>query len=206
VDGVTLDALGTLVRLRDPAPALREALRSAGVERDESTVRAAFAAEVAHYKPRCSRGRDQASLQTLREECVGVFLEAAGADLAAADFVDAFVGALAFEPEPGAAEAVARLAAAGLPLAVVSNWDSSLRDTLAALDLAAPLTAIITSAGAGAEKPDPAIFAVALDQLGTAPDRTLHVGDEESDELGALRAGLAFRPAPLAPVVEELLA
>ena len=144
MDGVTLDALGTLVRLRDPVAALQEALRSAGAERGETTVRAAFTAEVEHYKPLCSRGRDDASLQALREECVGVFLEAAGVELPARDFVDAFVGALAFEPEPGAADALRRLAVAGLPLAVVSNWDSSLPETLAELDLAEPFVTIVT--------------------------------------------------------------
>jgi putative hydrolase of the HAD superfamily len=206
VDAVTIDALGTLVRLRDPVPALQEGLRRAGFERDAETVRAAFVAEVAHYKPRCSRGRDAASLQDLREECVGVFLAAASVDLPAAEFVDAFAAALVFEPEPGAAEALQQLAEAGLRLAVVSNWDSSLTETLAGLDLAAPLTAVVTSADAGAAKPDPAVFVEALARLGTAPGRTLHVGDEDADEIGATRAGLAFRPAPLAAVAEELLA
>jgi putative hydrolase of the HAD superfamily len=206
VDAVTLDALSTLVHLRDPVRALQEALRGAGYERDAATVRDAFAAEVAHYKPRCSRGRDAESLEVLREECVSVFLAAADAELPAAGFVEAFRGALVFEPEPGAPEALERLAAAGLPLAVVSNWDSSLPETLAELGLAEPLTAIVTSADAGAEKPAPAIFRAALARLGSAPQRTLHVGDESSDEAGARQAGLLFRPAPLAPVVEELLA
>jgi putative hydrolase of the HAD superfamily len=206
VDAVTLDALGTLVRLRDPVPALQDALREAGFERDATTVRAAFAAEVAHYKPRCSRGRDAETLRALREECVAVFLAAAGVEFAASDFVDAFVAALAFEAEPGAAESLVQLADAGLRLAVVSNWDSSLPETLERLELAEPLAAVVTSAEAGAEKPDAAIFQAALARLGTRPERTLHVGDEETDELGALRAGLAFRPAPLGPVVAELLA
>jgi HAD superfamily hydrolase (TIGR01509 family) len=206
VDAVTLDALGTLVRLRDPVPALREALRARGVERDEQVVRDGFRAEVAHYKPRCELGRDPASLAALREECVGVFLRVVRADLEPASFVAAFVGALAFEPEPGAVEAVEALAHAGLPLAVVSNWDMSLAGTLEELGLAEHLRAVVTSAGAGASKPKPAAFAPALAALGAAPQRTLHVGDEAADAEGAAAAGLQFRPAPLAAVAAELLA
>jgi HAD superfamily hydrolase (TIGR01549 family) len=206
VDAVTLDALGTLVRLRDPVPALRAALAERGVERDADIVRRAFRAEVAHYKPRCATGRDAESLAALREECVAVFLRESDAQLEPASFVEAFVGALAFEPEPGAADAVARLAAAGLPLAVVSNWDTSLEGTLDGLRLAEHLRAVVTSAAAGASKPDAAIFAPALAALGSTPERTLHVGDEDADEEGAAAAGLQFRPAPLAAVAAELLA
>jgi putative hydrolase of the HAD superfamily len=205
VDAVTLDALGTLVRLRDPVPALRAALRARGVEADEGAVRRAFRAEVAHYKPRCASGRDAESLAALREECVGVFLREAAAELDPASFVEAFVAALAFEPEPGAREAVGRLAAAGVPLAVVSNWDMSLEGTLTELGLAEHLRAVVTSAAAGASKPDPAIFTPALAALGSTPQRTLHVGDEAVDEDGAAAAGLRFRPAPLAAVAAELL-
>jgi putative hydrolase of the HAD superfamily len=206
LEAVTLDALGTLVRLRDPVPALQAALRARGCECDAPVVEEAFAREVAHYKPRCSRGRDAASLQALREECVAVFLAWAGCTLPAAGFVEQFVGALAFEAEPGATEALDRLADAGLELAVVSNWDSTLRDTLADLGLADRLAAVVTSAEAGADKPDPAIFETALARLGARPGRALHVGDEASDAEGAARAGMAFRPAPLSAVAEELLA
>jgi putative hydrolase of the HAD superfamily len=168
-------------------------------------VRRAFRAEVAHYKPRCASGRDAESLAALREECVGVFLREAAAELDPASFVEAFVAALAFEPEPGAREAVGRLAAAGVPLAVVSNWDMSLEGTLTELGLAEHLRAVVTSAAAGASKPDPAIFTRALAALGSTPQRTLHVGDEAVDEDGAAAAGLQFRPAPLAAVAAELL-
>jgi putative hydrolase of the HAD superfamily len=206
VDAVTVDALGTLVRLRDPVPALRAALARHGVEQDAANVSRAFAAEVAHYKPRCVRGRDVESLRALREECVAVFLRAAGADLDAAAFAADFVAAIAFEPEPGAEDALASLAAASLPVAVVSNWDISLSDTLEQLGLARHVAAVVTSAEVGTSKPDPAIFRIALGRLGSAAPRTLHVGDEDADAQGAARAGLLFRPAPLAPVVAELAA
>jgi putative hydrolase of the HAD superfamily len=205
LDAVTLDALGTLIRLRDPVPALQAALRERGVERDPATVAAAFAREVEHYLPRCVEGRDAESLEALRVECAAVFLEAAAADIDPASFVDSFMGALQFEEEPGARAAVRRLAEAGLRLAVVSNWDATLPATLAELGLDAEVAAVVTSAEAGASKPEPAIFELALARLGTTPDRTLHIGDGDADEEGAARAGIAFLPTPLGAAVEGLL-
>jgi putative hydrolase of the HAD superfamily len=58
---------------------------------------------------------------------------------------------------------------------------------------------VVDSAMAGVSKPDPAIFAVALDALGVPASQTvLHVGDSlRSDVDGALAAGL--RPVHLDP-------
>jgi FMN phosphatase YigB (HAD superfamily) len=36
------------------------------------------------------------------------------------------------------------------------------------------------------------------------PERALHVGDSDSDEQGALAAGMQFAPAPLTQAVEAL--
>lgn len=204
LDALTIDAYGTLVRLADPTPALRAALAAAGVERTPDEVAAAFAEEVRHYRPRSLRGRDEESLSALRTECVGVFLRAARAELDAAAFAPSFLGALVFEPIDGVEAALGELRRRGLRLAVVANWDCALRGVLAGLGLAPYFDVVVASAEAGAEKPDPEIFRIALERLGAAPERALHVGDEAVDELGARAAGLRFRPAPLAAVVEAL--
>jgi FMN phosphatase YigB (HAD superfamily) len=48
---------------------------------------------------------------------------------------------------------------------------------------------IIDSKVVGVEKPDPAIFAIALEATGTVPDRTMHMGDTlVADVVGALAA------------------
>jgi putative hydrolase of the HAD superfamily len=70
--------------------------------------------------------------------------------------------------------------------------------------LAGHLTEIVSSAEAGAAKPDPAAFLVALERLGVPPERALHVGDGDTDRDGAAAAGLAFEPAPLATLPERL--
>jgi len=206
VQAVTIDAYGTLVTLRDPVPSLREALAARGVERRLEDVERAFRAEVAYYVPRSHEGRDDATLARLRRDCARVFLEAAGADLAPEEFAPAFVQALVFEAVAGATAACRALAEAGLRLAVVSNWDVGLHEQLAQLGLTAIVDAVVTSAEAGAPKPDPAIFRLALQRVGVAADRAVHVGDAPADEEGARAAGLRYEPAPLADAVRRILA
>ena len=202
LDAVTVDGFGTLVRLLDPVPHLAKALRTCGMERPDDVVRAAFAAEVAYYRPEAVSGRDPDSLAALRLECTRVFLGAADVDLDASAFVDSFMASIVFEPMPGALETLTDLRARGLPLAVVSNWDVGLAEHLERIGAAHLFSAIVTSAEAGAAKPDPEVFRVALERLGVDPGRALHVGDEPEDEEGAAAAGMRFAHAPLVTAFE----
>ena len=195
IDAVTIDAYGTLVELVDPVPALQAALAERGVQRDPNRVGAAFRAEVAYYRPRSVEGRDAESLAELRRDCAEVFLREAGADLDPAEFMQAVRRLARLPPLPGAVEAVERFAAQGLALAIVSNWDVGLPEKLGAL--ASRFASVVTSAEVGAAKPDTAVFVAALDRLGIAAGRALHIGDEQGDEDGARAAGMRFRWAPL---------
>jgi putative hydrolase of the HAD superfamily len=204
LDAVTIDAFGTLVALRDPVAALRRALREHGVERTPEQIAAAFAEEGRYYRDRSYEGADEASLALLRRDCAAVFLDALPAELDPDEFAPVYVASLEFEPMPGAADAVVRLERLGLRLAVVSNWDVALREHLEELGLADHFATVVTSAEAGAPKPDPRIFWLALERLGVRPERALHVGDSEADEQGARAAGMAFAPAPLADLPARL--
>jgi putative hydrolase of the HAD superfamily len=204
LDAVTIDAYGTLVTVRDPIPALRRTLRARGVERTPEQVAAAFAVEARYYRDRSHEGADEASLALLRRDCTAVFLDAIEADLDPEGFAQPYVEALEFEPLPGVVEAVAELERLGLRLAVVSNWDVALHGYLEQLGLAGRFDAVVTSAEAGAPKPAPRIFELALERLRVRPERALHVGDSEADEEGARAAGMAFAPAPLAGVPARL--
>jgi FMN phosphatase YigB (HAD superfamily) len=197
LDAVTVDGFGTLVTLEDPVPALRRALVEYGVERSPAQVASAFADEAAYYRPHAHLGRDAETLAALRRDCVCVFLEALEADLDAGSFTPSFLDALHFSPVAGAVETLEALRRRGLALAVVANWDCALPRHLHELGLSALFAAVVTSAEAGVPKPDPAPFLLALERLGSEPARTLHVGDEPADELGARAAGLHFAPAPL---------
>jgi putative hydrolase of the HAD superfamily len=167
-------------------------------------VERAFAAEVAYYVPRSVLGRSEASLAALRRECVAIFLRELDADLEAGRFVGPFIGALVFRPVAGADEALGRLRRSGLRLACVANWDYLLPYHVARAGFVGAFETIVSSAEAGAAKPDPKIFQVALERLGVEPARAVHVGDDEVDREGAFAAGLRFEPAPLVTLPERL--
>jgi HAD superfamily hydrolase (TIGR01509 family) len=204
LDAVTIDAYGTLVTLRDPVDALRQALREHGVERTRGEVAAAFGAEARYYRDRSHEGADEASLALLRRDCAAVFLDMLAAELDPGEFAPVYVASLEFEAVPGAVGAVSELTRLGLRLAVVSNWDVALREHLEELALADHFVTVVTSAEAGAPKPGPRIFELALERLHVRPERALHVGDSEADEEGARAAGMAFAPAPLADLPARL--
>jgi HAD superfamily hydrolase (TIGR01509 family) len=204
LDAVTVDAAGTCLELVDPTGRLQAELARHGLQRTADEVREAFAAEVAFYLPRSETGHDAASLAVLRRDAVGVFLEHVRAGLEPESFVPAFMAAIEFRPAPGAREALESLQAAGLELACVANWDLSLHGHLEHAGLSHLFTTAVTSAEAGAAKPAPGAFLLALERLGVEPGRALHIGDDPSDAQGAAAAGLAFEPVPLATLPERL--
>jgi putative hydrolase of the HAD superfamily len=96
-------------------------------------------------------------------------------------------------------ETLDRLRARGLRLGVVSNADGRVRALLEDLDLARRFDVIVDSRVVGVEKPHPRIFEIALEALGEAPARAVHVGDfPQVDVVGARRAGI--RPVLLDPL------
>ncbi|MDB6020990.1 MAG: HAD-superfamily hydrolase [Pedosphaera sp.] len=82
------------------------------------------------------------------------------------------------------------LAARGINLGIISNWDERLRPLLARLGLAEYFETIIISCEVGFTKPSPVIFEQAAKRLGLAPKFILHVGDSvQHDVAGAKGAG-----------------
>ena len=198
VDAVTIDGYGTLLTLVDPVEKLHALLP----EHTPETIRDAFRAEAAHYLEHSHEGRDEASLARLHADCTAVFNKTLGSALTA----DQYVGALEFEVLPGVREALARLRAHGLALAVVANWDFSLHAHLRHHRLAGWFEAVVVSGELGVRKPDPAPFAAALERLGVAASRAVHIGDHAPhDEVGARAAGMRFEAAPLPAAVDRLL-
>ncbi len=67
------------------------------------------------------------------------------------------------------------------------------RPKIVQFDLEAMMDVIVVSEEVGIAKPDPAIFHLALQQLGVSPERALFVGDSlEHDLKGASAAGIDF--------------
>ena len=78
-----------------------------------------------------------------------------------------------------------------LKLGVISNVDRDIRPYCQELGLDSQFSFLITSAGLGVGKPDPAIFVEALKRAGVHPFQAIHVGDTYSaDVLGARGAGI----------------
>jgi putative hydrolase of the HAD superfamily len=204
LDAVTVDAMGTLVELDAPVERLAQALHDHGVSASADDVARAFRGEVEYYLAHKLSARDEEALAALRQECSRVFLAEAGADLDPGEFTPAFVDSMVFKPLDGAVEALHRLRAAGLALGCVSDWDIGLPSALATSGLDHLVDLVLTSAEVGAAKPDPALFSEAVSRLAIEPARSLHVGDDDADRVGAQAAGLMFEPVPLATVPDRL--
>lgn len=189
---VLLDALGTLVALEPPAPRLERLLRSEGFELSEERAARGFAAEIDYYLAHHLEGSGPEAVDDLRDRCAEVLRQALGLpglDHAAAR--RALLGALRFEAYPDALSTLPVLRRHGFTLLVVSNWDSSLPGWIAHTGLLEAVDGVVTSAAAGAAKPDPAIFARALELAGVTPDRAVHVGDSPANDVeGARAAGI----------------
>ena len=189
---VFLDALGTLVWLEPPAPRLRRLLAEQGHDVTEERAAAAFAAEISYYLDHHLEGSDPAALDELRDRCARIVADVL--DLPALDHAGArraMLGALSFEPYPEVAGVLRDLRIRGHALVVVSNWDCSLPGWLEGAGLRDLLDDVVSSAAVGAAKPDPAIFAAALERAGTRPEDAVHVGDSlEKDVAGARAAGI----------------
>jgi putative hydrolase of the HAD superfamily len=195
IRAVLLDALGTLVRLEDPVPALREQLAArCGLDVDQETAGAALGAEIAYYRAHNLEGRDRAALAGLRRDCALVLRDALGPGAHEArieDVLAALLAALRFTPYPDVLPALERMRAVGLRLVVVSNWDVSLHERLAETGIAERVHGVITSAELGAAKPAPAIFGHALAMAGVPAQEAVHVGDSPDEDVeGARGAGI----------------
>jgi FMN phosphatase YigB (HAD superfamily) len=92
----------------------------------------------------------------------------------------------------GTIAAVSRLRTEGIRLAVVSNSDGSVRESLSRAGFHDLFEFVVDSHEVGLAKPDPAIFVHALDRLGVDPSGAWYVGDSIYHDVGG---GLGARMA-----------
>lgn len=95
---------------------------------------------------------------------------------------DRFEEGTDWEVIPHSHETLSALRNAGITLGVVSNFDESLKKTLAVNKLDHYFDFLVTAVSAGTEKPDPAIFHHALSMSGMSPSESGHVGDDISHD------------------------
>lgn len=121
----------------------------------------------------------------------------------------------AYQPMPGAVDALRELNRMGLRLIAASNWEGWLGRLLALIDLERFFASQVVSADIGAEKPDALFFERALAIAQADRRRVLHVGDGwDADVNGALNAGIdavwvnpavpADAPVPVIASIAEL--
>jgi putative hydrolase of the HAD superfamily len=207
---VLLDALGTLVELQPPAPRLRRRLADEGFDVSEERAAAGFAAEISYYLEHHLEGSDRHRLDDLRDRCAAAMREAL--ELPRLDHATArraMLASLEFTPFPDALGGLRELRGRGHTLVVASNWDCSLPDWLGPTGLLELVDGVVTSADAGAAKPDPAVFRRALELAGVDGGGAVHVGDSlDNDVAGAralgIRAILVRRDGDSPPGVETV--
>jgi len=203
LEAVLLDAGGTLVRL--DFEWMAEVVRSLGVETDAARVRRAEIAGRRAYD--ASRGHPPGpgepppplgATGDTRAYFGGTLL-AAGVPAPLVDrALDRFLARQAAEglwtrPMEGARRALDGLVALRLKLAVVSNSDGRAEFHLRECGVFEGVGFVVDSHRVAIEKPDPRIFAIALERLAVPAARALFVGDIRSvDVAGARAAGLQF--------------
>lgn len=192
LDAVLLDAGGTLITL--DYDRVRAALAPAGGSLGDAALEAAEAG--------ARRWADAGIRERLEGRALwdGYFTRLLGAAGLPAHAVPAALDALWSanrasglwrRPVPGAADVLARLHAAGLRLAVVSNAEGQVEADLREAGLGTYLETVVDSHLVGVAKPDPRIFEICLARLGLAPERCVYVGDVPAfDVAGARAAGI----------------
>lgn len=202
VDAVLLDAGGVLI-MPDPDVVL-PALTSLGVEASASQLdRAHYAAVAARDQAHAESGLGDWQVYTR------AYATACGAGERATEVARGLRGVFSASvwtrAVAGARAGMRELGRMGLELAVISNAagtvEQQLRDAgvcQVAAGAGAPVRAVVDSYLVGIEKPAPGIFKLGLDAVGTAPERTVMVGDMVSTDIaGSVAVGL--QPVHLDP-------
>ena len=191
IRAVTWDAVGTLIGIAGSVGSIyAEVATSYGITIAPADLDARFHGAFQQVATRWGvpYGADEADARAFWDQVVrGTFPVPVPEALPGACY-DVFAEARCWRVLPGVREALAAIAARGLPQAVVSNFDIRLPPLLRALGLG-PFTAIITSASVGAAKPDPAPLQAAARALGVATDAILHIGDSAREDGGLSATG-----------------
>ncbi len=189
VTAVTFDAGGTLLK---PWPSVghvyAEVAARHGLERiSPSDLNRRFAAAWGGLKD-FNHGREEWA--ALVDKTFGDFAGQPPSETFFPELYDRFTEPGAWHVFEDVVPTLDALAARGILLGVISNWDERLHPLLEKLKLRKYLDAVVISRDIGFPKPSPVIFEQAARKLGVAPGCILHVGDSpDQDVAGAKAAG-----------------
>lgn len=217
MEAVLFDAAGTLLQVREPVGETYARIGAQhGARVPASRLEEAFRRILAAAPPMAFPGEGPAEVARRerawwRDVVRGTFRAADGT----ARFRDFeagfealwqhFASPAAWRLATGAEAALTALSGAGLRLGVLSNFDQRLHGILAGLGIRDRFEVVVLPADAGAAKPAPRIFEVALARLGLPAAAVLYVGDDADHDVAAaraagLRAVQVTGPATLAEV------
>jgi len=197
--GLLLDAMGTLIGLRTSVGHTYAAVAAEhGIGVAADAIDRAFPGVLRQAPALAFPGLSGDSLlQAERRwwaERIDAVLVAAGAAMAPAAMHDALFDRFAdpslWHVYADVPPVLRRWHGEGLRLAVVSNFDQRLHPLLEGLGLADLFEAVVVSSSAGAAKPSPRPFRVALESIALSPSQAWHVGDSPEDGAGARAAGV----------------
>ncbi|MGB5136219.1 MAG: HAD-IA family hydrolase [Prochlorococcaceae cyanobacterium] len=197
--GLLFDAMGTLIGLREPVGLTYARLAARhGISVAPEAVEQAFRAAYREAPPLAFPGLSGAALERAEVnwwgDRISESLMGAGGPPApealVQDLFTHFADPVRWQVYGDVPDQMERWHARGLGLAVVSNFDSRLPGLLEHLGLARWLQVVVVSSMAGAAKPDPAPFRLALASLGLSAEQAWHVGDSPEDVQGAAAAGV----------------
>lgn len=196
---VTLDAAGTLVRVQwSPAKLARKCIESLDLPIASESCSDLFSQMLrgrwpAYAQVNLLRSEEEGD-KFWRQLCIDwideVGLPASTLEPFGRTLWDALYGPQQafFSLYEDSMQTIEQLRAAGVHMAVISNWDYSLHRILKMLGVHGLFDMVIASLEEGFEKPDPRIFHLALDRFGVAPEEALHVGDDATDDHDGARA------------------
>jgi HAD superfamily hydrolase (TIGR01509 family) len=192
-DAVLFDWMLTLADYPGEREHLRRAHESIGRSVDDRELDRLIVAL------RTARTRPDVLAAAEREDCSAdlhrsykmLLHSSAGIDDTLSEAMYLLLGHPAFHPVYEGVEAVLEaIHAAGVKIAVVSDIHVDLREHARLAGFAGLIDQWILSFEHGVQKPDPEIFRIALDAVGTRPRRTLMVGDRASHDGAAASLGI----------------
>ncbi|KAH8419874.1 hypothetical protein KR009_003461 [Drosophila setifemur] len=198
---VTFDVTDTLLRLEDPLKHYHQTAQECGIQgvdraQLEQCFRKSFMA-MSREHPNFGRLSPDMSWQQWWLELVGRTFNCATPGVPGEQLerigcrlIAHFRTSQCWGNIDGAQELVQRVREAGKCVGVISNFDPSLPQVLAAMGFAGKFDFVLTSYEAGVMKPDAGIFHIPLQRLNIPAEQALHIGNKlDMDYTGARNSG-----------------
>jgi putative hydrolase of the HAD superfamily len=191
---VIFDFYGTLAEARHGMPSWREMFADLGYELSDAATQRLWnggADGIEHHEHSRSRDHYVAWQHDRLRSIIAESGVASGDDDLLFSRITGTFGARNLRAYDESAPVLTALRERGVTIAVCSNWDWDLRESIDAAGLTELVDVVVSSAWVGARKPHPRIYAVTLEELGDDADVMLFVGDTWTcDVEGPIGVGL----------------